>query len=116
MAKLIAALVAGLVFGFGLAVSGLANPDKVQQFLIVSANWSPALLFTMATGVLVTFTGYRWVLRRGPVLVDELQMPTNTKLDRRLLVGSGISYKAFQVIADFLAVFYSRSIRKQFPA
>lgn len=88
--RVIASLIAGIVFGVGLAVSGLANPDNVLQFLTLSANWSPALLFTMGAGVLVTYVGYRWVLQRGPVLVDELQMPTSTSLDRRLLVGSGI--------------------------
>lgn len=88
--KALAALAAGLVFGLGLAVSGLANPDKVLQFLTLSSNWSPALLFTMGAGIAVTFAGYKWVLRRGPVLADNLQLPTNNKLDRRLLVGSAI--------------------------
>lgn len=86
----ITSLIAGTIFGIGLAVSGLVNPDKVQQFLTISAAWSPALLFTMGAGVAVTFVGYRWVLHRGPVFVDELQLPSNTKLDRRLLLGSGI--------------------------
>lgn len=88
--KALAALAAGLVFGLGLAVSGLANPDKVLQFLTLSSNWSPALLFTMGAGIAVTFAGYKWVLRRGPVFADDLQLPTNNKLDRRLLVGSAI--------------------------
>lgn len=88
--KALAALASGLVFGLGLAVSGLANPDKVLQFLTLSANWSPALLFTMGAGIAVTFVGYKWVLQRGPVLEDTLQLPTNNKLDRRLLLGSAI--------------------------
>ena len=88
--RVIASLIAGTIFGLGLAVSGLANPDKVLQFLTISENWSPALLFTMAAGVAVTFVGFRWVLRRGPVFADEMQLPTNTQLDRRLLAGSAI--------------------------
>ena len=88
--KAFAALASGLVFGLGLAVSGLANPDKVLQFLTLSSNWSPALLFTMGAGIAVSFAGYKWVLQRGPVFEDALQLPTNNKLDRRLLAGAAI--------------------------
>lgn len=88
--KALAALVSGLVFGLGIAVSGLSDPDKVLQFLTLSENWSPALLFTMGAGVLVAFVGYRWVLHRGPVLEEKLQLPTSSKLDRQLLTGSAL--------------------------
>ena len=86
----VAAFVCGLVFATGLAVSGLANPDKVLQFLTLNANWSPALLFTMAAGIGVTFAGYRWVLRRGPVFSETLHLPTRTDIDKRLLAGAAI--------------------------
>ncbi len=90
MSRVISALVAGILFGLGLAVSGLANPDKVLQFLTIGPNWSPALLFAMAAGVAVTFIGYRWVLHRGPILDESLHLPTRTDLDRRLLMGAAI--------------------------
>jgi len=89
-ARIFAGLIAGAVFGLGLAVSGLANPDKVLQFLTLSSNWSPALLFTMAAGIIVTFFGYRLVLHRNPVLASEFQLPTKTSLDKQLLVGAAI--------------------------
>lgn len=88
--RVFAALLSGLVFGLGLAVSGLTNPDNVLQFLTLSPDWSPALLFVMGAGILVSFAGYKWVLHRGPVLEDELQLPGNNKLDRRLLSGAAI--------------------------
>lgn len=88
--KVLAALVSGLVFGLGLAISGLSNPDKVLQFLTLSSDWSPALLFVMGAGILVSLAGYKWVLGRGPVFEDELHLPTKSKLDRRLLVGAAI--------------------------
>ena len=88
--KALAALLSGLIFGLGLAVSGLSNPDNVLQFLTLSPDWSPALLFVMGAGILVSLAGYKWVLRRGPVLEDELQLPSNNKLDRRLLTGAAI--------------------------
>ena len=90
MQRTIASLTSGLIFGLGLAVSGLTDPDKVLQFLTISPNWSPALLFTMGAAVAVTFVGYRWVLKRGPVLDDKLKLPTRTDIDRRLLFGAAI--------------------------
>ena len=88
--KGLAALLSGTIFGLGLAVSGLANPDKVLQFLTISPDWSPALLFTMAAGILVTLVGFKWVLHRGPVLEAHLELPTKSKLDRKLLTGAAI--------------------------
>lgn len=90
LAKIAAGLLAGVVFGLGLSVAGLANPDKVLQFLTLNSNWSPALLFAMAAGIAVTFVGYKIVLRRGPVFDDTLHMPTKTQLDPRLLIGAVI--------------------------
>ena len=85
-----AALLSGLVFGFGLAVSGLANPDKVLQFLTLNENWSPALMFTMGTGIIVSFIGYRLVSKSGPVLCEDLQVPTKTIIDKNLVIGAAI--------------------------
>lgn len=90
LAKIAAGLLAGVVFGLGLSVAGLANHDKVLQFLTLNSNWSPALLFAMAAGIAVTFVGYKIVLRRGPVFDDTLHMPTKTQLDPRLLIGAVI--------------------------
>lgn len=86
----VAALLSGLIFGFGLGVSGLTDPDKVLRFLTLNNNWSPALLFTMGAGVIVSFIGYRLVRSSGPVLCEDLQVPTNTLIDKQLLLGASI--------------------------
>ena len=83
-------LLAGTIFGAGLGVSQMANPEKVLGFLDVFGNWDPSLLFTMASAVLVTFAGYRWVLHHGPVFEDKLHLPSNTQVDRRLILGAAI--------------------------
>lgn len=90
VAKPLASLLAGAIFGLGLSVSGLANPDKVLQFLTLNADWSPALLFTMGAGIVVTFFGYKWVLKRGPVFEAQFSLPTKTRLDPQLLAGATI--------------------------
>ena len=88
--RILVALVSGLILGLGIAVSGLSDPDNVLRFLTISSDWSPALLFTMGAGIVVSFAGYKWALHRGPVFGDELQLPINTQLDRKLLVGAAL--------------------------
>lgn len=88
--KALVALLSGALFGLGIAISGLSDPDKVLRFLTISPGWSPALLFTMGAGVLVSFVGYKWVLQRGPVFEKQLQLPTGTRLDRKLLAGASL--------------------------
>ena len=57
-------LLAGLIFGLGLVISGLANPAKVLNFLDLAGTWDPSLAFVMAGAVAVTALGYRLVLDR----------------------------------------------------
>ena len=90
MKQSVAGLVAGIVFGLGLAVSGLSDPDNVLRFLTISPGWSPALLFVMGAAILVSFIGYKWVLHRGPIFDDQLQLPTNTIVDRKLIMGAAL--------------------------
>ncbi|MFK7913576.1 MAG: DUF6691 family protein [Pseudomonadales bacterium] len=83
------ALAAGIVFGLGLAISGMTNPANVIAFLNVAADWQPALLFVMGTAVLTTFVGYRLLGRRSqPWFDEEFRTPTNSAIDARLLTGA----------------------------
>jgi uncharacterized membrane protein YedE/YeeE len=81
--------VAGLLFGLGLIVSGLANPAKVQNFLDLAGNWDPSLAFVMAGAIAVTFAGYQLAFSRGaPVFDTEFHLPKATRIDRRLALGA----------------------------
>jgi len=85
------ALAAGLLFGLGLAISQMVNPRKVLDFLDVTGNWDPSLSLVMAGAVGVTMLAFRFVLKRKQPLFDgEFHLPRLTKVDRRLLVGSGV--------------------------
>ena len=85
------ALAAGLLFGLGLAISQMVNPRKVLDFLDVTGNWDPSLALVMAGAVGVTMLAFRFVLKRKQPLFDgEFHLPRLTKVDRRLLVGSGV--------------------------
>ena len=89
MARIILGLVAGLVFGLGLVISGMSNPAKVLNFLDLFGTWDPSLAFVMGGAVLVTLIGYRLVWARGAPLIDgRFELPAKTDLDPRLLSGA----------------------------
>lgn len=84
-------LAAGLIFGLGLIISGMANPAKVQNFLDIFGNWDPSLAFVMGGAILITAPGYKLVLkRRYPLLHTTFHLPTRSDLDPRLLSGAAI--------------------------
>lgn len=86
---LLYALLAGLVFGIGLLLSGMANPAKVLAFLDLAGNWDPSLLFVMGGALLVAAPAFAYVARRGRTLDGgPLQLPAKGRLDRRLVLGS----------------------------
>lgn len=89
--KLIFALFTGLVFGTGIAISGMMNPAKVFNFFDIAGTWDPSLAFVMGGAVILTFLGYRLVWRRdAPLFEATFQVPTSTAIDARLIGGSAI--------------------------
>ena len=89
--KNIVALLCGLVFGIGLAVSGMTDTAKVLGFLDLFGNWVPDLAFVMGCSVCVTVVAFRFVLKRDqPLLTPDFSLPTSSAVDRRLLSGAAI--------------------------
>ncbi|MBW3096620.1 YeeE/YedE family protein [Pseudohoeflea coraliihabitans] len=81
----------GLLFGFGLLISGMANPAKVLNFLDLFGTWDPSLAFVMGGAVLVGAIGYRYVLRRDePIRGQSFHLPTRRDIDARVLIGPAI--------------------------
>jgi len=81
----------GLVFGVGISISGMANPAKVLNFFDVAGSWDPSLAFVMGGALVVTFIGYRFVLRRpAPLLAESFQLPTRRDLDLPLIGGAAV--------------------------
>ncbi|MFA5957286.1 DUF6691 family protein [Hyphomicrobium sp.] len=84
-------LLAGLLFGFGLILSGMANPAKVLNFLDIAGHWDPSLAFVMGGAVIVTAIGYRLAFRREkPMLDTRFRVPTSRQIDRNLASGAVI--------------------------
>lgn len=89
--KRIASFGTGLVFGLGLALSGMTNPAKVTGFLDVTGRWDPTLAWVMAGAV--TCCGLlSWAARqrRSPLLEPKFHVPEIRDLDTRLLSGAVI--------------------------
>ncbi|GGA38995.1 DUF6691 family protein [Dyella nitratireducens] len=89
--KCLIAGLAGLIFGVGLVLSGMAQPAVVLGFLDVAGAWDPRLLFVMMAAVPVTMIGYRWVWRRSaPWLADGFRLPESRRIDVRLVAGAAL--------------------------
>ena len=89
--RLIVAYFIGLVFGTGIALSGMANPAKVLNFFDIAGSWDPSLIFVMGGALVTTFFGYRLVFgRRAPVMADRFQLPANRSIDASLLGGAAV--------------------------
>ena len=85
--KLILLLMAGALFGAGLAISGMTDPARVIGFLDILGHWDPALLFVMGGAVGVYGLGMLILRRSGN---RELPTASTSPIDRRLLLGSAI--------------------------
>ena len=91
MKRIAYAAIARGVFGLGLAVSGMTNPDKVLNFLDLAGPWDPSLALVMGGALAVTVPGYAWMRRRGASLSGEaLPAAPSSTIDRRLMIGSAL--------------------------
>ena len=87
--KLFYAITTGLIFGVGIAVSGMMDPAKVLNFFDVAGTWDPSLAFVMGGAIMVTMPGF-WLVqkRKTPLFHDVFHLPTRTDFDARLVVGA----------------------------
>jgi uncharacterized membrane protein YedE/YeeE len=93
MPTILAALVSGLTFGFGLAISGMTQPPKVLGFLdvlgLASGTWDPTLAFVMIGALAVASPGYLLARRRErPLLAKVASWPTRSDIDPPLVAGA----------------------------
>ena len=85
----LASLFTGIMFGFGLALSGMTHPEKVLGFLDIAGRWDPALIFVLGGAVGVTVIAFRFILRRtSPLFAPEFHLPHAKNIDWRLIIGA----------------------------
>ncbi len=87
--KLFAGLATGLIFGAGLAASGMTDTAKVIGFLDVFGDWDSDLLFVMGSAVLTAAVGFQYILRKEkPLFALKFSLPSKTEIDKKLISGA----------------------------
>jgi uncharacterized protein len=87
----LAALMCGLIFGWGLLISGMLQPAKVLAFLDIFGAWDPSLAVVMVAALAVSSLGFELAKRRErPVLAIRSLWPPKMPIDRRLVLGSAL--------------------------
>ena len=89
MLKNIIGLLAGLLFGFGLLISGMTDPIKVQGFLDIFGAWDLSLALVMGGGLLVAIVGVQIAKRQQTSWIGtKIELPSKTAINKRLLIGA----------------------------
>jgi uncharacterized membrane protein YedE/YeeE len=89
--RVLAALLAGAIFGFGLALAGVLDPATIRNFLDFFGDFDPRLAFVFAGALAVSACGYALSLRQTkPALGDSFAIPTEQRVDQPLVIGSAL--------------------------
>jgi len=88
---LLGALMSGLVFGFGLVISGMTQPAKILGFLDIFGVWDPTLAFVMGAALAVAVPGFYFARGRDrPLLTARFRWPTRSEIDAQLVGGAAL--------------------------
>ncbi len=91
MKLIIVALISGILFGIGLTLSQMVNPDKVLNFLDVAGNWDPSLIFVMLGALAVTLVSFRFILKRqAPLFGQKFYFAVKKEIDQPLIIGAAV--------------------------
>ena len=85
----VVSLVCGIIFGIGLVISEMINPEKVLGFLNIFRDWDPSLAFVMI-GALVISTPIFQLFKKNdkPLFSSSFSIPSNKEIDKKLIIGS----------------------------
>ena len=90
MNKLIS-LLAGIIFGTGLVISEMINPEKVLNFLDVFGNWDPSLAFVMIGALIISSPLFHLIKNnKKPLLADSFNYSKNKDINKRLIIGAAL--------------------------
>lgn len=90
MLKLFSALLSGVLFGTGMIISEMINPDKVIGFLDITRQWDPSLAFVILGALLVFASCYHFLIKQRNYSLsgDKITWSNQTKVDRQLIIGA----------------------------
>ena len=91
MSDKIISLVSGIIFGIGLVISGMTNPEKVIGFLSITHNWDASLIFVMGGGI-ITAGPFFYLMRNRQTssLGNPIDLPKKQKLDKKIIIGASL--------------------------
>ncbi len=85
------AVLSGIIFGIGLSLSQMVNPNKVLDFLDVSGHFDPSLMFVMVGALSVAVLAFRWARKLpAPLLGESFQLSKKTMIDKPLVIGASV--------------------------
>ncbi len=91
MKLILITFISGILFGVGLTLSQMVNPDKVLNFLDVAGNWDPSLIFVMLGALLVTIISFRFILKRpAPLFDSKFYLAVKKEIDQPLIIGAAL--------------------------
>ena len=91
MKQSLVALLCGTLFGIGLSLSQMINPNKVLNFLDITGNWDPSLIFVMIGALVIAFISFNWILKRpAPLLAESFHISIKMSVDKALILGAAI--------------------------
>jgi uncharacterized membrane protein YedE/YeeE len=87
----IVALLAGIIFGCGLTISKLINPNKIINFLDITGQWDPSVLLVMASALSITWLGYWFIFKKSkPLCATSFSLPQKKSVDLSLIIGAAV--------------------------
>ena len=87
----IISLVSGIIFGIGLVISEMINPEKVLGFLDLFGNWDPSLVFVMIGALAVSSPLFHFIKNKEkPICEVSFNIPNNKEINKKLVLGSAI--------------------------
>lgn len=87
----LASLISGIIFGVGLVISEMINPEKVLAFLDLFGNWDPSLAFVMIGALIVSSPLFHIIKKRGkPLFAEKFDYSNNKKINKKLIFGSAL--------------------------
>ena len=90
MSKIIS-FISGIIFGIGLSISNMINPEKVLGFLNLFDQWDPSLIFVMMGAIIVSApVFFLFKNKNKPLFADNFTFPTLKSIDKNLIMGSGM--------------------------
>ena len=85
----IVALMTGIVFGIGLGIAQMIDPNKIQNFLDLAGSWDASLMLVLGAALAISFFAVRAILKqKSPRFATRFSLPTKPNVDRSLLIGA----------------------------